>query len=749
MAHLVFLPEEERPCFFLWGAASAFAATATARAGVGGAVQALLASGEPREARLAGPTGGVARRKGVGVGLLKGVGVLAAVPMEQVGRLPGSLGAWCAASKLALELASRGRFAPRVRLKEEAVVPRGLTCEARWEVSLVDRRDAERFEGIARAMPRAAHAVPLDTAPAGSEPGALRKAKGKVTTVKRPGAGERKAPSLWPGDALLHCFLSAAIDALVREAVALRVGSVGSAEGAEDGANRSKCLQTRVDLSIPWELRLVHALVSDCGEVDFAVPAEEGLIAELQAWCAPAFVAAERGARDGAGERDGAEEGAGGEEEDRVRVRMRLGVGPGGSARDRAGGADRLDMSGALRFRWEVALDGAALRAEQARAFLEQGRVPAPRSGALEGAASARLEGALRLVAQGSGILPARAALRALLAGSVAWPGLPGRAEVVAEGSLGAAMGGLVSEGLVGEGLVGEGLTGDGLAGEGPVNERPVREGPAMDGTAGAGEGKRRRAPELPEWLTEMRSPKLERELAWLARRVSLGLGGCLVDEDTAARKLSVIALLLHLAKTRPARARRLAETPPLVITADPAAWEAAVAQAAPPLVPALHCGSERAQGAAALKVRAAGRGVVLAGYAELELDEDILGALDWPLIVFDEPDAKVISAAMPLDAAQRLRARCRIALAGAPMDRSMASIWVMTELVSPGLLGSMETFRRELAVPIERFRDPEAAALLARLVRLFVFRGDESASGAVAVLPAGGDGARREEVGG
>lgn len=697
--------------------------------------RALAANGEAREAWVAGATGVSARRRGVAVGLLKGIEVLAAVPMDQVRDLPGSFGVWSAASKLALELATRGRFAPRVRSMGETT--RGAAWEARWEVSLTDRRDAERFEAIARSMPAAAHGVPLgagrlepDVGPA--EVATSGKPGRPVKPMKKTGSGDRRSSPVWPKEALLYAFLSASIDALVRESVALRVRSSDAAEAL---ANRSKCLhqqgalslQPSLQPSLQWELRFIFALVSEDeggAALAFAMPEEQDLPNELGAWSMPAFMAGVDGVAGG---------GRAGKAESRVRVRMRLGGGGQsgvGGPRDRSGEGERIDLSGALRFRWEVELDGAALGVEEVRALLKRGSPSASIGGSLTGAEEAALGAALRLVAQGSGLLPARAALRALLVGNVEPPGLPMPAEVVADRALAA----------------------------------------CLDSLSGRGEG---RAPELsPElWsaLGEARSPKLERGLAWLSGRVSLGLGGWFVDEDEQVRRLAAIALLLHIEERKPksARLRRRGELPPLVISANPAAWEAAVARAAPPLVPALHHGPERAKTAADLKARSAGRGLVLTSFGELASDADLLSAVEWPLIIFDEldeldefdkieeieeTDSRAGSTSAWSSLAQGLRARCRLGLAGVGMNRRLNALWDALELVSPGLLGPLDTFRREIAVPVERFRDPEAEALMARVVRLFVFRAGspapESAAGAP-VPQASAQESAREEVGG
>jgi SNF2 family DNA or RNA helicase len=141
----------------------------------------------------------------------------------------------------------------------------------------------------------------------------------------------------------------------------------------------------------------------------------------------------------------------------------------------------------------------------------------------------------------------------------------------------------------------------------------------------------------------------------------------------------------------------------------------------------------------------------VLTSYEALATDVDLLSAVEWSLLLFDDADAEVSSTPALFEAAQRLRARCRIGLAGAgaAKDQRLTSLWAALELVTPGLLGPLEAFRREIALPLERFRDAEAEALMARVVRLFVFRAAEPApDAALDTPPLDADGARREEVG-
>jgi SNF2 family DNA or RNA helicase len=69
------------------------------------------------------------------------------------------------------------------------------------------------------------------------------------------------------------------------------------------------------------------------------------------------------------------------------------------------------------------------------------------------------------------------------------------------------------------------------------------------------------------------------------------------------------------------------------------------------------------------------------------------------------------------------LRASHRFALTGTPVENRLAELWSILQFLNPGLLGPLETFRREYAVPIERYGNDLAAARLKRIASPFLLR--------------------------
>ena len=69
-------------------------------------------------------------------------------------------------------------------------------------------------------------------------------------------------------------------------------------------------------------------------------------------------------------------------------------------------------------------------------------------------------------------------------------------------------------------------------------------------------------------------------------------------------------------------------------------------------------------------------------------------------------------------------------------MENRLAELWSIMEFLNPGLLGSASTFRRRFEVPIEQYRDVDAAARLRRATAPFILRRLKSDRSIIRDLP-------------
>jgi superfamily II DNA or RNA helicase len=229
---------------------------------------------------------------------------------------------------------------------------------------------------------------------------------------------------------------------------------------------------------------------------------------------------------------------------------------------------------------------------------------------------------------------------------------------------------------------------------------------------------------DAPPGLVATLRPYQQRGVAWLAAMCDIGFGGCLADDMGLGKTVQVIALHLH---------RRAAKAGPTLVVCPASllgTWEREVRRFAPDVpVRRYHGGGRHLLEIAADEIILVTYGVVLRDSADL-------GGVGWGLVVADEAQ----HAKNPLTrTARELRAvaaPARIALTGTPVENRLSELWSILDWTTPGLLGHLETFTRRVAVPVERYKDAEATARFAALVRPFLLRRRKADPGIAPELP-------------
>ncbi|HEX8821699.1 MAG TPA: SNF2-related protein, partial [Archangium sp.] len=197
----------------------------------------------------------------------------------------------------------------------------------------------------------------------------------------------------------------------------------------------------------------------------------------------------------------------------------------------------------------------------------------------------------------------------------------------------------------------------------------------------------------------------------WMARLAEWGGGGCLADDMGLGKTLQALALLLHRAKAGPA----LVVAPTSVCFN----WVREAARFAPSLKVHAYDAADRE---ALLSGLGAGD-VVVVSYGLLTREAGRFCEVSFATLVLDEAQAVKNPDTARAKAVRALKAEARIALSGTPVENRLSELWSLYRLVFPGLLGSRESFRERFSGPIERTKDPQARAALARVVRPFLLR--------------------------
>jgi len=225
--------------------------------------------------------------------------------------------------------------------------------------------------------------------------------------------------------------------------------------------------------------------------------------------------------------------------------------------------------------------------------------------------------------------------------------------------------------------------------------------------------------PDAPVGLAATLRGYQQRGVAWLLHRTRLGLGALLADDMGLGKTVQLIALLLHL------RDRKVPGGPSLLVC--PASlvghWERELGRFAPSLKVARHHGDSRVRSASELLSLAGPHDVVVTTYGLVRRDAAWLAEVPCGTVVLDEAQNAKNAATGQSRAVRGLQAMRRVALTGTPVENRLAELWTLMEFLNPGLLGTQERFRREIALPLERDRDARAARWLRAATSPFLLR--------------------------
>ena len=234
-----------------------------------------------------------------------------------------------------------------------------------------------------------------------------------------------------------------------------------------------------------------------------------------------------------------------------------------------------------------------------------------------------------------------------------------------------------------------------------------------------------------PDCLRDTLRPYQVRGYAWLAHLAQYGLGACLADDMGLGKTVQTLALIQRNYESGSTRRPVLLVCPTSVI----ANWHKEAARFTPGLPVLVHHGVQRNK-AQAFEREAGRHALIVASYALLHRDVEMLKRVDWAAVVLDEAQNIKNAGTQQSRAARSLRAQYRVALTGTPVENHVGDLWAIMEFLNPGLLGTQAAFKRDYFVPIQAGRDPDAAARLKRVTGPFILRRLKTDKAIIADLP-------------
>ncbi len=372
----------------------------------------------------------------------------------------------------------------------------------------------------------------------------------------------------------------------------------------------------------------------------------------------------------------------------RVRARMRLGVDDG-----EVGGAPGTGLfAGMVNYRWEACLGEDTLTEAEFHELVKSKAPLVHHRGqwvAIDPADVARLQALIGDDKEGHGQMEVAEALRLALTGSV---GMDESPEAVAE---------VICEGDVQRAL---------FALRGGMDQGPQEIAP-------------------PATLRAELRPYQRRGFSWLASVTDLGFGACLADDMGLGKTVQLLALFAELARRAP---KTVGGAPRFLVVCPTSVlgnWRREIRRFFPTLGVVMHHGPARAHTLQQLaeRIRQASPdgapACVLTSYALGRRDRELLARIVFECVVLDEAQNIKNPEAAQSQAVRQLSARRRVALTGTPVENRLTELWSIVDFLNPGLLGGQTAFKRQFAIPIERYADETAAELLKKVTAPFILR--------------------------
>ncbi len=203
----------------------------------------------------------------------------------------------------------------------------------------------------------------------------------------------------------------------------------------------------------------------------------------------------------------------------------------------------------------------------------------------------------------------------------------------------------------------------------------------------------------------------------WLHFLKDYEFGGCLADDMGLGKTVQALVFLLSLygdPATRPAHASLLVVPRSLLVN-----WQREAARFTPGLRILEFFDSARDKDNSVFDAV----DLVITTYGVMLRDIQLLHGYTFDYAILDESQSIKNPLSQTARAAHLLRANHRLVLTGTPIENSTAELWSQFHFLNPGLLGSLQYFRNEFGLPIEKHGNLDAADLLRKMVYPFILR--------------------------
>jgi SNF2 family DNA or RNA helicase len=218
-----------------------------------------------------------------------------------------------------------------------------------------------------------------------------------------------------------------------------------------------------------------------------------------------------------------------------------------------------------------------------------------------------------------------------------------------------------------------------------------------------------------PEHLQPILRPYQVAGFQWLNYLREVSWGGILADDMGLGKTVQALSFLQHYYDNNDGDMKALVVCPTTLIYN----WENEIKKFTPSLEYYIHHGSLRSRQLEELLKHH----VIITTYGTLRSDIKLFTQIKLDYVILDESQAIKNPSSKVTKAASLLHARNRLCMSGTPLQNNTFDIYAQMNFLNPGMLGSVEFFRQEFAIPIDKFGEQEQKEHLKKILYPFILR--------------------------
>lgn len=203
----------------------------------------------------------------------------------------------------------------------------------------------------------------------------------------------------------------------------------------------------------------------------------------------------------------------------------------------------------------------------------------------------------------------------------------------------------------------------------------------------------------------------------WLNFLREYEFNGILADDMGLGKTVQALALLEKVRTERKGKAKFLIVVPTSLV----GNWKAEIEKFTPGIKTYSHHGSGRVKGEKEFLSMLGKNDLVITTYGVLKNDLANFTKMEFDYIVLDE--AHVIKNPISVSArtVSSLRGKRKLVISGTPIQNNLMELWSLFEFLSPGYLGSYDSFKENFVLKIEKGKDGHVVNNLKKMIDPFL----------------------------